>query len=85
MLRIEIRDGATLAIPGLSGQVANVVVRATGITGQYAWQFRRYFTDPLFTRFETSVSGRQGPIDIRWASRTSPRTAAPAASPSSAT
>ena len=30
-VRIEIRDGATLAIPGLSGQVANVV-RATGIT-----------------------------------------------------
>ena len=87
VIRIEIRDGATLAIPGLSGQVANVVVRATGITGQYAWrpEFRRYFTDPLFTRFETSVSGRRGRSNIRWASRTSPRTAAPAASPSSAT
>ena len=66
VIRIEIRDGATLAIPGLSGQVANVVVRATGITGQYAWrpEFRRYFTDPLLTRFETSVSGRQGPIEF---------------------
>jgi hypothetical protein len=65
VIRIEIRDGATLAIPGLSGQVADVIVRATGITGQYAWrpEFRRYFTDPLLTRFETSVSGRQGPIE----------------------
>ena len=55
--------------------------------GQYAWrpEFRRYFTDPLFTRFETSVSGRQGPIEYTLGSRTSPRTAAPAASPSSAT
>jgi hypothetical protein len=63
--RIEIRDGATLAIPGLSGQVANIVARAGGISGQYAWrpEFRRYFTDPLFTRFESSVSGRQGPIE----------------------
>ena len=86
VIRIEIRDGATLAIPGLSGQVANVVVRATGITANMPGaRFRRYFTDPLFTRFETSVSGRRGRSNIRWASRTSPRTAAPAASPSSAT
>ena len=32
--RIEIRDGATLDIPGLSGQVANVVAKAGGISGQ---------------------------------------------------
>jgi outer membrane receptor for ferrienterochelin and colicins len=65
VLRIEIRDGATLQIPGLSGQVANVVVRATGINGQFAWrpEFRRDFTDPLFTRFETSVSGSLGPVE----------------------
>ena len=65
VIRIEILDGATLDIPGLSGQVANVVVRAGGITGQFSWrpEFRRYFTDPLFTRFEASVSGRQGPIE----------------------
>ena len=65
VIRIEILDGATLDIPGLSGQVANVVVRAGGITGQWAWrpEFRRYFTDPLFTRFEASLSGRQGPVE----------------------
>ena len=65
VIRIEIRDAATLNIPGLSGQIANVVARATGISGQYAWrpEVRRYFTDPLLTRFESSVSGRQGPIE----------------------
>lgn len=62
--RIEIVDGATLEIPGLSGQVANVIVKSTGITGQWAYrpEFRSYYTDPLFTRFEVSVSGNKGPV-----------------------
>jgi hypothetical protein len=62
--RIEIVDGATLGIPGLSGQVANVIVRSTGISGQWAYrpEFRSYYTDPLFTRFEVSVSGTKGPV-----------------------
>ncbi|MDP9190205.1 MAG: TonB-dependent receptor [Acidobacteriota bacterium] len=62
--RIEIVDGATLDIPGLSGQVANVIVRSTGISGQWAYrpEFRSYYTDPLLTRFEVSVSGTKGPV-----------------------
>jgi hypothetical protein len=62
--RIDIVDGATLNIPGLSGQVANVIVRSTGISGQWAYrpEFRSYFTDPLLTRFEVSVSGTKGPV-----------------------
>jgi outer membrane receptor for ferrienterochelin and colicins len=62
--RIEIVDGATLNIPGLSGQVANVITKSTGISGQWAYrpEFRSYYTDPLFTRFEVSVSGTQGPV-----------------------
>ncbi|HEX6642303.1 MAG TPA: TonB-dependent receptor plug domain-containing protein, partial [Thermoanaerobaculia bacterium] len=62
--RIDLVDGATLNIPGLSGQVANVIVRSTGISGQWAYrpEFRSYFTDPLFTRFEVSVSGTKGPV-----------------------
>jgi outer membrane receptor for ferrienterochelin and colicins len=62
--RIDIVDGATLNIPGLSGQVANVIVRSTGISGQWAYrpEFRSYYTDPLFTRFEVSVSGTKGPV-----------------------
>jgi outer membrane receptor for ferrienterochelin and colicins len=62
--RIEIVDGATLGISGLSGQVANVIVRSGGISGQWAYrpEFRAYYTDPLFTRFEVSVSGTKGPV-----------------------
>ena len=37
VVRIEIVDGATLDIPGLSGAVANVIVTSTGISGQFAW------------------------------------------------
>src|SRR4051795_970628 len=62
--RIEIVDGATLKIPGLSGQVANVIVRSGGISGQWSYrpEFRTYYTDPLFTRFDMSVSGTKGPV-----------------------
>jgi hypothetical protein len=64
VVRIEIRDGATLGIPGLSGQVANVVTRASGLKGQFAYrpEFRARFTDPLLTRFEVSVTGERGPL-----------------------
>ena len=46
--RIEIVDGATLEIPGLSGQVANVVFRADELKGQFRWsphvELTSYFT-----------------------------------------
>lgn len=63
--RIEVRDAASLDIPGLSGQVVNVVARSTGITGNFSWrpQFRTRITNPRLTRGEISVSGTQGPID----------------------
>ena len=64
VVRIEVRDGASLGIPGLSGQVANIVSRAGGLTGRWAYrpEFRARFTDPLLTRFEASVSGEYGPV-----------------------
>ena len=60
--RIEIVDGATLDLPGLSGQVANIVFRADSASGQFSYrpQFRAHFTDPLLTRGDLSVSGRAG-------------------------
>lgn len=63
--RIEIVDGATLDIPGLSGQVANVITQASGISGQWAWrpEFRSYYTDPLLTRGEVSISAAKGAVD----------------------
>ena len=63
--RIEIVDGATLDIPGLSGQVANIVYRADAFSGQFSWkpEFRPHYTDPLFTRGDVSVRGRSGTIE----------------------
>jgi hypothetical protein len=63
--RIEIVDGATLDIPGLSGQVANIVYRADAFSGQFSWkpEFRAHYTDPLFTRADVSVRGRTGAIE----------------------
>jgi len=63
--RIEIVDGATLDIPGLSGQVANIIYRADAFSGQFSWkpEFRPHYTDPLFTRGDVSVRGRSGTIE----------------------
>jgi hypothetical protein len=63
--RIEIRDAATLNVPGLSGQIANVIVKADAMSGQFAWrpEFRQRNTEPLLTRGEVSVSGKLGKID----------------------
>src|SRR3954470_16489987 len=38
VVRIEIRDAATLNVPGLSGQIANVIVKADAFSGQFAWR-----------------------------------------------
>jgi hypothetical protein len=64
VVRVDIVDGATLDVPGLSGEVANVITRATRTNGQFAWypEFRSRNTDPVLTRFEASVSGQTGPV-----------------------
>lgn len=66
VLKIEIVDAATLDVPGLTGQVANIFVKSTGLTGQFSWrgEARAHFTDPLFTRAEVSVSGTKGPVEF---------------------
>jgi hypothetical protein len=65
LVRIEIVDGAKLDIPGLTGQVANVVTKPGGISGSWKWRpdVRRYYTDPQLTRFEVSVSGSKPLFD----------------------
>lgn len=62
--RIEIVDGATLDLPGLSGQVANIVYKAGALSGQFSWrpEFRAHYTDPLLTRADVSASGTSGPV-----------------------
>ena len=59
VVRIEIVDGASLKIPGLSGQVANIVTKAGGITGQYEWdtRFRPGYVQPEWLGGNISVSG----------------------------
>ncbi|WP_370339409.1 TonB-dependent receptor plug domain-containing protein [Parvularcula marina] len=58
VVRIEILDGATLGISGLSGPVANVVLNTTKTTGNFEW--RPQFRKGLATRWSNgsvSVSG----------------------------
>ena len=66
VLRIEIVDGTALDIPGLTGQVANVIVEAGGISGQFNWRgvLRTTEVDPGWYGGEISVSGSTGALDF---------------------
>ena len=64
--RIEIVDAAELDVPGLSGQVANVVYEASKkLSGQWSYrpEFRAHYANPIFTRGDVSVSGAAGPVE----------------------
>lgn len=64
--RIDIVDGATLNVPGLSGQVANIIVtKRDAISGQFAWrpQIRAKRTPARITNGQLSLSGSQGEVD----------------------
>lgn len=63
--RIEIVDGARLGIPGLTGRVANVIVRSDPISVQFRWegQNRRNIPDQV-TSGTISASGRIGSTDF---------------------
>ncbi len=62
VVRIEIVDGTTLDIPGLTGQVANVVVASSGTSGQFRWRtgFRTYNTSAQLYGGEVSLTGSTG-------------------------
>lgn len=61
VVRIEIRDGASLDIPGLSGQVANIVTETKGQTGTWSWapEFRERQRVNL-THAHLTLSGKTG-------------------------
>ena len=64
--RIEIVDAASLGIAGLSGQVANVILKATKAgSGQFEWDsnFRAHFTEPEILGGSISYSNKLGPVD----------------------
>ena len=62
VVRIEIVDGSTLNIPGLSGRVANVIARSGGVAGRFEWR-PQASTGPApirWTQGDVSVSGTAG-------------------------
>lgn len=65
VVRIDIVDGATLSIPGLSGQVADVITVPDAFSGSYSWrgEARPHFAHPGYTRAEVSVKGVLGKVE----------------------
>ena len=63
--RIEIVDGASLQIPGLSGQVANIITQSDGISGQFRWdtRFRPNYVKPRLWGGSVSVTGTTGAFE----------------------
>lgn len=65
VIRIEIVDGARLSIPGLSGQVANIVTGGNDFSGQFGWngEVRPHFSHPGYLGGEISVTGKRGRVE----------------------
>ena len=64
--RIDIADAASLGISGLSGAVANVIVKAAAASsGQFEWKpdFRAHYSKPNLFRGSASYSGKRGSVD----------------------
>ena len=65
VVRVEIVDGASLDIPGLSGQVADITTKNTGITGTWEWNPEwRARLQARILNGEATVSGETG--DLGW-------------------
>ncbi|MEL7101700.1 MAG: hypothetical protein AAGL97_04050 [Pseudomonadota bacterium] len=61
---IEIIDGATSGIPGLSGRVVNVKTRSSTFSGNWSWSpVIRNYTEPGLDRGNVSISGASNNID----------------------
>ncbi|WP_435418434.1 TonB-dependent receptor plug domain-containing protein [Parerythrobacter aurantius] len=71
VLRIEIVEGTSLGLPGLSGPVANVTVDLDGVSGSFAWKSRIRATsvDPEWYGGEISLAGRSGALNYTLALR----------------
>ena len=63
VVRIELLDGASLDLPGLSGQVINVVARAVDLSG--SWDYAMRFeegTSPQLLDGSVSLAGKTGDL-----------------------
>ncbi|EDL48153.1 hypothetical protein ED21_31419 [Erythrobacter sp. SD-21] len=65
VVRIELVDGNTLDIPGLTGLVANVIYTRSGASGQFRWDsgFRPHNTEAQLYGGEISLTGSKGALD----------------------
>lgn len=63
--RIEIVDGATLDLPGLTGQVAKVFTKGGTISGRFEYRtvHRPRYAEPSFLSGEVSASGSTSTLD----------------------
>ncbi|MEM8917953.1 MAG: TonB-dependent receptor [Pseudomonadota bacterium] len=67
VVRLEIVDGATLSISGLSGQVLNLVTRSEvggGVSGNFRWAPRWRRSGNNWLEGEASISKRIGKTDV---------------------
>ncbi|MBX7458084.1 TonB-dependent receptor plug domain-containing protein [Qipengyuania sp. 1NDH17] len=66
VVRIELVDGNTLDVPGLTGLVANVIYTSTGPSGQFQWNtgFRPHNTEAQLYGGEISLTGSEGALDF---------------------
>ncbi|MDB2438166.1 hypothetical protein N9W89_05580 [Hellea sp.] len=65
--RIDILDGDSLDIPGLSGQVANIITTQVAGTLSGSWSYAARFedgTDPQLMEGEISVTGTRGNLEF---------------------
>lgn len=65
VIQMAIVEGADLDVPGLSGQVVNVITKSDGISG--TWTYRQRYREnlrPVFDWLEISVNGEEG--DLKW-------------------
>lgn len=67
VLRIDISDGASLDIPGLSGQVANIITDTTKGKLSGSWEYVARFeegTEPQLGDAKASISGSNGNLEF---------------------
>lgn len=75
--RIDLLDGTALQVPGLSGQVVNVIARTDGVAGTWTWNARlRENLPPYYDDLEVSVTGRRGDLEWTLGAESSPGRAA---------
>ena len=65
IIRIELVDGNTLDVPGLTGLVANVIYESGDASGQFEWNtgFRAHNTEAQLFGGKISLTGRDGALD----------------------